>query len=352
MDVRLSPEQVALRDASAQVVDRLGVHGVAELDDRERAAKLDAAVAASGWRELRTATDDGTPWASAVEVALVAEELGRGLADAAFVGATLAAELRRRTGAPAAGGSETVVLRAGLGELATAEGGCVPPGAVALDAAIAGTALVSVGSARSRTIGAVALHPPTRAPSDSGVDLTRPVASIRAPGTVTAIDGQTRQLSDDDAAAWQSLGLAVTSADLVGVMRGALDLTTDYARSRRQYGAAIGSFQAVQHLLADAFVAVEGSRSIALHAAWAVDALPASEALAAASASKAYCARAARAVCETAVQVHGGIGNTWECLAHVFLRRALLSTDVLGGVGPNLARVLHARNIGVDDGLR
>ena len=153
-------------------------------------------------------------------------------------------------------------------------------------------------------------------------------------------------------AAWQSLGLAVTSADLVGVMRGALDLTTDYARARRQYGAAIGSFQAVQHLLADAFVAMEGSRSIALHAAWAVDALPAAEALAAASAAKAYCARAARSVCETAIQVHGGIGNTWDCLAHVFLRRALLSSDVLGGVGPNLARVLAARNIGVDDGLR
>jgi len=352
MDVRLSPEQVALRDAAAQVVDRLGVHGVAGLDDGERAAKLDAAVAASGWRELRTATDDGAPWASAVEVALVAEELGRGLADAAFVGATLAAELRRRAGAPAAGGSETVVVCADLGEMATEEGGRVRAGAVALDAGIAETALVSVGSTGGWTIGAVALLPPARASSTSGVDLTRPVASVRAPGTVVAIDGQARPLDSDDAAAWQSLGLAVTSADLVGVMRGALDLTTDYARSRRQYGAAIGSFQAVQHLLADAFVAMEGSRSIALHAAWAVDALPASEALAAASAAKAYCARAARTVCETAIQVHGGIGNTWECLAHVYLRRALLSSDLLGGVGANLARVLAARNIGVDDGLR
>ena len=349
MDVRLSPEQVALRDAAAQVVDRLGVHGVAALDDRERAAKLDAAVAASGWRELRTATDDGTPWASAVEVALVAEELGRGLADAAFVGATLAAELRRRAGAPAAGAPETVALRADLGELATDEGGRVPAGALALDAGTVAAALVGIGGAHGWTIGAVVLDSPA---STSGVDLTRPVACVITPGTVTAIDGQARQLSSDDVAAWQSLGLAVTSADLVGVMRGALDLTTDYARSRRQYGAPIGSFQAVQHLLADAFVAMEGSRSIALHAAWAVDALPAADALAAASAAKAYCARAARSVCETAIQVHGGIGNTWDCLAHVFLRRALLSSDVLGGVGPNLARVLAARHIGVDDGLR
>jgi alkylation response protein AidB-like acyl-CoA dehydrogenase len=135
-------------------------------------------------------------------------------------------------------------------------------------------------------------------------------------------------------------------------MRGAVTLACDYARSRRQYGAAIGSFQAVQHLLADAYVAMEGSRSIALHAAWAVDALDAPGALEAASAAKAYCARAARSVCETAIQVHGGIGNTWECLAHVFLRRALLSSEVLGGVGANLSRVLAARGIGGDDELR
>jgi alkylation response protein AidB-like acyl-CoA dehydrogenase len=135
-------------------------------------------------------------------------------------------------------------------------------------------------------------------------------------------------------------------------MRGATELTSDYAKERRQYGAPIGSFQAVQHLLADAHVLGEGSRSITLHAAWAVDALPPADALAAAAAAKAYCARSAREVCETAIQVHGGIGNTWECLAHVFLRRALLSIDVLGGVGPNLERVLDRHGIGASVGLR
>ena len=69
MDVRLSPEQQALRDSAARIVDRLGPHAVGELDDAERAAKLDAAVAASGWRELRTATDEGAPLASGVEAA-------------------------------------------------------------------------------------------------------------------------------------------------------------------------------------------------------------------------------------------------------------------------------------------
>lgn len=341
MDVRLSLEQVALRDAAAQVVDRLGVHAVAELDDTERATKLDAAVDASGWRELRTATDGGAPWASAVEVALVAEELGRGLGDAAFLGATLAAELRRRAGAPAARGPETVLLARDLDQLVVADGGTLSPDALAVDAFDAGPALVLVDGADGCTLGTVALGPPMR-----HLDLTRPVAGACPTSTVRSLDEQTRPLALEDVAAWQSLGLAMTSADLVGVMRGALALATEYARARKQYGAAIGSFQAVQHLLADSFVAMEGSRSIALHAAWAVDALPVQEALAAAAAAKAYCARAARAVCETAVQVHGGIGNTWECLAHVFLRRALLSTDVLGGIGLNLDRVLAARAVG------
>jgi alkylation response protein AidB-like acyl-CoA dehydrogenase len=129
-------------------------------------------------------------------------------------------------------------------------------------------------------------------------------------------------------------------------MRGAVQLATDYASDRRQYGAPIGSFQALQHMLADAFVVMEGSRSVTLHATWAVDALESDEALAAASVAKAYCARAARDVCETAIQVHGGIGNTWECLAHVYLRRALLSSDVLGGAGASLERVLAHHGVG------
>ncbi len=149
-----------------------------------------------------------------------------------------------------------------------------------------------------------------------------------------------------------ALGLAITSADLVGAMQGAIRLACEYVGTRRQFGVAIGSFQAVQHLLADAQVAMEGSLSVALHASWAVDALPADEALAAASVAKAYCARAARTVCETSIQVHGGIGNTWECFAHVYLRRALASSDLLGGVGPSLARVLAHHQIGVGSGLR
>jgi alkylation response protein AidB-like acyl-CoA dehydrogenase len=83
----------------------------------------------------------------------------------------------------------------------------------------------------------------------------------------------------------------------------------------------------VGHLLAESLALLEGSISVLRHAAWAVDQLPVAEAIEAARVAKIYCARAALTVCETSIQVHGGIGNTWECLAHVYLRRVLAATE-------------------------
>jgi alkylation response protein AidB-like acyl-CoA dehydrogenase len=347
MDVRLSPEQQALRASVVQVVDRLGPRAVGQLDDLERADKLDAAVGASGWRELRVAEDDGAPLASAVEVAIVGEELGRGLADAAFLGPTLAAELRRLAGAPATLSAETVALASSLAEPWVAVDGMRASGAVAIDAHGADTALVLVPASDGHQLAEIAVLPVERR-----TDLTRPSGIAGPDSTVTLIDQQARPITADDLGTWTALGLALTSADLVGAMRGAVDLAVEYATARRQYGRSIGSFQAVQHMLADAFVLMEGSRSVALHAAWAVDGLAAKDAVAAASVAKAFCARAARSVCETVIQVHGGIGNTWDCSAHVYLRRALVSTEVLGGAGASLERVLAHHGIGASHGVR
>jgi alkylation response protein AidB-like acyl-CoA dehydrogenase len=345
MDVRLSPEQQALRDSVAQVCGDLAPRAVGQLDDDERAGKLDAAVAASGWRELRVPDDGGAPLASGVEAAVVAAALGRGLADVAFVGPTLAAELRRLAGAPTASAPETVVLAPTLARPAQVADGAVPAGATAIDAKGATAALVLVPDGAGFALATVELET-----TEVRTDLTRPMAAI-APATPVHVDDSHR-IGADDLDRWTALGLALTCADLVGTMRGAVDLSVAYAADRQQYGRPIGSFQAVQHLLADAFVLTEGSHSVALLAAWAVDALEPHEALGAAAVAKAYCARSARTVCETAIQVHGGIGNTWECLAHVFLRRALLSTDVLGGADASLDRVLAHHRIGGRDGLR
>jgi hypothetical protein len=230
--------------------------------------------------------------------------------------------------APAARANESIALSSDLGALGDS---------IAIDIPGARTALALRNGEIVEAVLAAALP---------AVDLTRPSSAVGATAGTLGV------LSSEGTTRWTALALVLGCADLVGTMRGATELTSDYAKERRQYGAPIGSFQAVQHLLADAHVLGEGSRSITLHAAWAVDALPPADALAAAAAAKAYCARSAREVCETAIQVHGGIGNTWECLAHVFLRRALLSIDVLGGVGPNLERVLDRHGIGASVGLR
>jgi Acyl-CoA dehydrogenase, C-terminal domain len=345
MDVRLSPEQQALRDAAAQIVDRLGPRTVVGLDDTGRAARLRHAVETSGWLELRQRAEGDAPLASGVEVAVVAEELGRGLADVAFVGPIMAAELRRRAGAATAEVPETVLLDRTLSSPAWSRHGETPAG-VAVDAAPGQAALVLTGGdgASGWRLGRVSLRA-----GDSRLDLTRASAVVDDGAVVVALETSV-ELDQDDVAAWTALGLALTCADLVGVMRGAFELARSYASTRRQYDAPIGSFQALQHLLADAYVAMEGSRSVALHAAWAVDALAPPDALAAAATAKAYCARAARSVCETSVQVHGGIGNTWDCLAHVFLRRALLSSELFGGADVNVGRVLVHHGIGTPVG--
>ena len=133
-------------------------------------------------------------------------------------------------------------------------------------------------------------------------------------------------------------------------MRGVLDVTVAYATDRRQFDVPVGSFQAVQHLLAEGHCLLEGSISVAMHASWAVDNLPPAAARAAGRVAKAYCARAARTVCETAVQVHGGIGNTWECIVHVYLRRALLSSQWFGDDAVQLSEMQHER-LGATVGL-
>lgn len=171
MDVRLSEEQRALRDAAAQVVDRVGPTAVAQIGEPERAARLHAAVTESGWRELRVAVEDGGPLASGVEVGIVAEELGRGAADVSFLGPTLAAELRRLAGAPPSSSVETVALDARLSSLVRGADG-EWPAAVAIDTQGSSRALVLTRAGEGSRVAQVELrgavrprsHPAFRGP--------------------------------------------------------------------------------------------------------------------------------------------------------------------------------------------
>ena len=330
MDARPTSEQRELEDAAVRLVEKLGPTTVGDLDDADRRSRLDAALDQAGWRELRTGTP-AEPLASGVEAALVARALARGAADVAFIGPLLAHDLLRRAGAAAEDGTaRTIAVTSDLGRLAHETG-------VALDAS-GSTVALALGGAGDTVI-EVAI-PASDEPA--GVDLTRTVRRLVVDTPATAAAGH-GTLSPDDLLAWEALAVTLTAADLVGVMEGAIELTTAYARERRQYGVPIGSFQAVQHLLAEAKTLSEGALSAMLYAAWAVDALEPAEARAAAAVAKAYAARSARTVCETAIQVHGGIGNTWECMAHVFLRRTLLSTELFGGESPQLALLAQQR---------
>jgi alkylation response protein AidB-like acyl-CoA dehydrogenase len=95
-----------------------------------------------------------------------------------------------------------------------------------------------------------------------------------------------------------------------------------HARTRQQFGTAIGTFQAVQHLCADMLVDVESARSALYGAAWSVERLDSERGAWAAAVAKAWCGRAAVRACENAVQVFGGMGITWECDVHLHLRAA------------------------------
>jgi hypothetical protein len=343
VDTRDSPEQAELRRAARRLAAELGPQSVADLDDVTRAKRLAVAVRDAGWLELRGDGGDGRPLAAGVEAGIVADALGASVADCGFTGPVLAADLARRAGL----GDETDVVVActpALDDVAVVGGEVTDDELFAVDAGVDGfdAALVLVPSGDGHRLGRV----PTKG-DRTGADLTRAVRAIPV-GTPVEIVKDAAPISADDRAAWCALGLALTSADLVGVMRGLLDITVAYATERKQYGVPVGSFQAVQHLLAESCCLAEGSHSVALHATWAVDELPPSEALDAARVAKAYCARAARTVCETAVQVHGGIGNTWECMVHVYLRRALLSTQWFGDDGFQLCALEQARLQGVE----
>ena len=288
MDVRLTSEQRQLRDAASKLADDLGPSAVSDLDDESRIARLEKVVESTGWRDLRS---DG---ASAVEVAIVAEEFGRGLVDVPFLGPVLADDALRH----------------------------LVEGPHRFTAVVGGEAIDARGFDRGLVLDENKVSTVDLGPTHDGVDLTRLRADVVGE-TTTAGDLTTEQAERNLA-----LALVATTADLVGVSRGAHATAVEYAKLREQYGATIGSYQAVAHLLAEGLALIEGSISVLRHAAWAVDELPTDEALQAARIAKLYCARTARTVCETSIQVHGGIGNTWECVVHVYLRRALTSTEL------------------------
>jgi alkylation response protein AidB-like acyl-CoA dehydrogenase len=332
--VALTEEQELLRLTATALAAKIGPSSPADLGaDRPPDGAAWRLLADAGLLGLRVPEVAGGAGASGVEVMIVAEAIGYAAATAPFVGsAVLATELLVACGAPG-----LVLERLASGEqraaVALTPSLEAPGDAVAFDAAGASTALVLDGNR--------VLSVPCDGDDLRGADLTR--ALVRLAGT----DGEAVGSVDPSAMArWLALALTALSADSVGLMSSALDGAVAYVKDRVQFGVPVGTFQAVQHLLADQRVTVEAARSAVAYAAWAVDALDPGDALLAARTAKAYCAEAGRDVVEAAIQAHGGIGMTWECMAHVHLRRALLDRQVLGDEHHQLAAIAEARLAG------
>ncbi|MEP6785851.1 MAG: acyl-CoA dehydrogenase family protein [Sphingomonadales bacterium] len=174
------------------------------------------------------------------------------------------------------------------------------------------------------------------------MDQTRPLARIDFDAVEFALlDDGPSALSAALATSW-----LVIAADALGGAQACLDRTVAYARERIQFGRAIGSFQAVKHRLADMMVEVEQARSAVYWAACAMDELSAEAPLAVHAAKAFACDTYSRCAGEM-IQLHGGIGFTWEHDAHLFLKRARSNHDLLGT--PDWHREQVAVLAGLDD---
>jgi alkylation response protein AidB-like acyl-CoA dehydrogenase len=160
------------------------------------------------------------------------------------------------------------------------------------------------------------------------LDMTRKLASLElagTPGRLIAEEGAATRILE------RTLQHAVValSAEQVGGAQKCLEMSVDYAKLRVQFGRPIGSFQAIKHKCADMLLEVESAKSAAYYAAWAIadntDEVPVVTALA-----KAYCSDAFASAATETIQIHGGIGFTWEHDAHLFYRRAKSTEQFLG----------------------
>ena len=169
------------------------------------------------------------------------------------------------------------------------------------------------------------------------LDLTRPQATVGfldAPGRLVAGPEEAERVITHAL----QVGSALLAVEQVGAAQHLLDLSVEYAKSRLQFGRPIGSFQAVKHRLADDLVALEHARSTAYHVIWALTNLSDDPALAV-SIAQATCSSAFTRIATDTIQVHGGIGFTWEHQAHLYYKRAYTDAALLGSAEQHRARV-------------
>ncbi|HSK58775.1 MAG TPA: acyl-CoA dehydrogenase family protein [Actinomycetospora sp.] len=283
---------------------------------------------------LAVGEERGGAGASWREAAVVAEELGRAVAPVPYLGTVMATALLLPTGedellAALAAGERTAVLAVGA---AHGAGRPVPVTVQRQGDLVAGTVTAVVDAVTADVL---------LVPVDGGIAVVDADSDGVARTTAGSLD-MTRRLSDitfdgaparlvpgGDVDGALRIGAAVLASEQLGIAERCLADTVDYLRERHQFGRALASYQALKHRLADLWVAITQARATARYAArCAADDSP--DLPVAAAVAQAHCSEIALLAAEEALQLHGGIGFTWEHPAHLFLKRARADALLLG----------------------
>ena len=301
-----------------------------------------------GWSGLALPEEHGGQGLGIVDLAVIFEEMGYGLAAGPLLSNTVAGlalaicgseELRSEFLAPLAAGEKrgsVALIDAGstgtVGEFEmqaqAGDGGVTLDGekVLVLDAQAADFLLVATSDGRRHLVetgqSGVSIE---REPS---IDPTRRFYSVRFDGVEVAAERTLPAEGDDYFDVFHRVCVAI-SAELTGIAQRTMEMAVDYAKEREQFGRPIGSYQAVSHRCAQMLLETEGARSATFYGAWAADASPDDLPLAA-SMAKAYASDAGWRVADQSLQVHGGIGFTWEHDLHLWLKRAKVDAAIFG----------------------
>jgi alkylation response protein AidB-like acyl-CoA dehydrogenase len=325
MNFDFSDDQHAIKGTARELLDaRFKLDHVRELAEGGRYDDdVWREMCELGWAGIFIGEEHGGQGLGTVELVILAEELGYALAPAPFLSNAAAGLALECAGTPVQKerwlpGIASGEARGTVGLVHDGEARLVP------DADSADVIVLY-----TREGGFVVERSAAEVDPIDSIDVTRRFARVRADGG-DPLEGDGGEGPDR---------LATTlAAELTGVAQRAMEMATAYARERKQFGRAIGAYQAVSHRCAQMLLEVEGARSASYYAAWCADAEPETLPLAA-SMAKAYASDAGWRVSASALQVHGGIGFTWEHDLHFFLKRAKVDGLLYGSAAEHRDRV-------------
>ena len=332
MRFALTTEQEAFRETARRFLsERVRVRELIELPGAHDPA-LWHSIAELGWLGVDVPEEHGGQGLTFVETALLAEEAGRALLPGPFLGTLCAVqalivggsdEQRSKWLPNLAGGVSIVSAAMSMGTTRVVRNRVRGEEAAVPCAGVADQVIFAADTPEGRTMLLIKAKETTIEPT-GGADLTRPISRVRFDGSKIE-----ERLDPAGLGALRDRARVLVAADAAGGAAKALEMAVAYAKDREQFDRPIGSFQAVKHRAADAWRAVEAARLAVWYAAWAI-ANGAADASIAASAAKAIACEAFVKAAADSIQIHGGIGFTWEHDAHLYYRRALADQTVLG----------------------